>query len=371
MTLPALYGLTPEELRKVFKQAGLPAFRGDQLAGWLYQKHVASLEEAKNLPAEMREYLAKHFQLAALRFDNSCQSISRESSKFLFETRDGYFVESVLITQKDRRTICVSTQLGCKMGCVFCASGKAKFLRNLTAGEIIEQVVWIEKEMAQKVTNVVFMGMGEPLDNFEATMKALAILQAPWGFGMGARRITVSTSGITPKILEFVKRSEGKVRLSVSLHAADEAKRTELVPINQKYSIKTLMKTLQDIHRQLKREITFEYTLIGSVNDSPRDAEGVAKLALQLEAKVNLIPYNPIREMKLETPASERIEAFRTILERRGVRVTLRQTAGRDINAACGQLRLEKEHARAPENQSTGEQEHQDGSAKSIREPKD
>jgi 23S rRNA (adenine2503-C2)-methyltransferase len=349
LMLPSLYGQTPEELREILKKAGLPAFRGDQLAGWLYQKHIASLEEAKNLPASMREYLAKNFKLSALRFDNSRHSINHESSKFLFQTHDGYYLESVLITQKDRRTVCVSTQLGCKMGCVFCASGKAKFLRNLTAGEIIEQVVWIEKDIAQPVTNVVFMGMGEPLDNFEETMKALAILQAPWGFGMGARRITVSTSGITPKILEFVKRSEGRVRLSVSLHAADEAKRTELVPINKAYSIRQLMKTLQEIHRQLKREITFEYTLIGGVNDSPRDAEGVAKLALQLQAKVNLIPYNPIHEMHLETPKPERIDHFRTILERRGVRVTLRQTAGRDINAACGQLRLEKEQARAPE----------------------
>ncbi len=182
------------------------------------------------------------------------------------------------------------------------------------------------------------MGMGEPLDNFEATMKALKILQAEWGFGIGARRITVSTSGITPKILEFVTRSEGRVRLSVSLHSSNEKKRTELVPINKKYSLEALKRTLYQIHKKLKREITFEYTLMAGVNDSRQEAEGVARLAAPLSAKVNLIPYNPIREADFKTPSPEAVQKFAETLQKRGIRVTVRQTAGRDINAACGQL---------------------------------
>jgi 23S rRNA (adenine2503-C2)-methyltransferase len=196
------------------------------------------------------------------------------------------------------------------------------------------------------------MGMGEPLDNFEATMKTLKILQAEWGFNMGARRITVSTSGITPKIVEFVKRSEGRVRLSVSLHSSVEQKRNELVPINRKYSIEELRKTLKQLHRKLKREITFEYTLIHNVNDSDQEAKGVAAIAKPLDAKVNIIPYNPIREMPYESPTPEKTKHFAEMLLDRGIRATVRQTAGRDIDAACGQLRLDRESQILPPNKA-------------------
>jgi len=340
---PTLYGLDLEEIKALAQEEGVPSYRVDQILTWLYQKHIASLDEAKNLPADLRKRLAAKFELAGLRVEEFRDSSGHESNKCLFRTRDGHLLESVLISQQGRQTVCVSTQLGCKIGCVFCASGKGKFGRNLTAGEIVEQVVWIEKKIAKRVTNVVFMGMGEPLDNFEATMKALKIFQAPWGFGIGARRITVSTSGIAPKIAEFVKRSEGRVRLSVSLHSSDDSKRTELVPINKRYNLRELNETLKKIHRDLKREITFEYTVIANVNDSKEEAEGVAKMARPLQAKVNLIPYNPIREMDFKTPAKEAVEQFRDILLKRGVRVTVRQTAGRDIDAACGQLRLDRE----------------------------
>ena len=337
----ALYGMDLEEVKKLAGEQNVPAYRADQLLEWLYQKHIVSFDEATNLPAAFRQALAHKYRLSSL-FPDQTQ-ISQESTKFLFQTADRRFLESVLISQKGRRTVCVSTQLGCKIGCVFCASGKGKFGRNLMAGEIVEQVAWIEKKIGSRATNVVFMGMGEPLDNFEATMKALKILQAPWGFGLGARRITVSTSGITPKILEFVKRSEGRVRLSVSLHSSDEKTRSELVPINKRYTLKELTAALKQIHGDLKREITFEYTLMDGVNDSKEEAEGVARIAKPLKAKVNLIPYNPIREMNFKTPSPEGVESFRNLLEKRGVRVIVRQTAGRDINAACGQLRLDRE----------------------------
>jgi 23S rRNA (adenine2503-C2)-methyltransferase len=250
--------------------------------------------------------------------------------------------ETVLIVQKGRHTVCVSTQLGCRIRCVFCASGKGRFARNLSAGEIAEQVSLVSRESKSPITNVVYMGMGEPLDNYEAVMKSLGILRAKWGFGLGGRRITVSTSGITPRIEQFVRETRGQVRLSVSLHSADDTTRSYLVPINKRYGLSQLVKTLAKIHDQLKREITFEYTLIAGVNDSPSEAKAVGRIASRLAAKINVIPYNPIREERFESPSSTSIEAFKRILENDGVRVMVRQTAGRDIHAACGQLRLDR-----------------------------
>ena len=340
---PTLYGLELSEAQTLIQSIEEPAYRAGQLLAWLYQKHISKLDEAKTLTAALRTKLTQTHDLAGLTFAEDFEGGRGDSHKFLFKTRDDRLLESVLISQQGRQTVCVSTQLGCKIGCVFCASGKGKFGRNLTAGEIIEQIVWIEKKIKMPVTNVVFMGMGEPLDNFEATMKALRILQAEWGLAMGGRRITVSTSGITPKIVEFVKLNEGRVRLSVSLHSSIEAKRSELVPINKKYTLKELVEALDKIHHELKRDITFEYTLIRDVNDSDEEARGVAQIASRLHAKVNIIPYNPIREMDFRTPEKPRIDAFVHALEDKGVRVTVRQTAGREINAACGQLRLDRE----------------------------
>ena len=338
---PSLYGMDDEEMRALVLEEGAPTYRAGQILEWVYKKHILSFDEAKNIPAGLRESLAAGVRVSSLTADLT--RASEESTKFLFKTADGRVLESVLISQRGRETVCVSTQLGCKIGCVFCASGKGKFGRNLTAGEIVEQAAQIGRSTGRRVTNVVFMGMGEPLDNFEATMKALKILQAPWGFGLGARRITVSTSGIAPKILEFVKRSEGRVRLSVSLHSSDEKTRTGLVPLNKRYGLRELEAALRKIHGGLKREITFEYTVIAGINDSRKEAEGVAHIAKPLNAKVNLIAYNPIREMNFKTPSPEVVEAFRDILLKRGVRATVRRTAGRGINAACGQLRLDRE----------------------------
>ncbi len=339
---PALYGLELAEAEKIFGFLAEPSYRARQLLEWLYRKKVERWEEISNLPKLLLEKLKSEFSLGALRFKEAVPSLHGQSTKFLFETGDGHLLESVLISQQGRETVCVSTQLGCKMKCVFCASGKS-YSRNLTAGEIVEQVAQIEKSRKKRVTNVVFMGMGEPLDNFEMTMKALRILQADWGFDLGARRITVSTVGITPKIETFVRQMEGRVRLSVSLHSSSDKLRNEIVPINRRYSLVALKKTLGQIHKKLKREITFEYTLLEGVNDTPEEARGVAALAKPLGAKINLIPYNPIKEASFKRPPQKRIEAFREILSKAGLRVTVRQTAGRDINAACGQLRLDRE----------------------------
>ena len=338
---PSLYGLELEETQKILKRHHEPLYRARQLLEWLYRRHVNSWKELSNLPQPLLEKLEREFLLKNLTPKEALKAPHGQSTKFLFETWDGHLLESVLISQRGRETVCVSTQLGCKMKCTFCASGQS-FVRSLTAGEIVEQVAGIARHTARRVSNVVFMGMGEPLDNFEATMKALRILQADWGFGLGARRITVSTVGMTPKIEKFVKEMGGRVRLSVSLHASDEGKRNQLVPINRRYSLENLRETLSAIHQKLKREITFEYTLLAGVNDTPEEAKGVARIAKPLGAKVNLIPYNPIREAEFERPSPKRVETFRGILEKAGIRVTVRQTAGREIEAACGQLRLDR-----------------------------
>lgn len=342
---PTLYGMTLVELQEAAKAIGLPAFRGTQLADWIYKKNVLDWKEIKNFSKKDIEKLAESYDLKSLDGSEASFSKGLESTKGLFKARDGHFLESVLISQRDRQTVCLSTQMGCKMACSFCASGKAKFLRNLTAGEIVEQVAWIQRKTEKKVTNIVFMGMGEPLDNFENTMCAIEILIAEWGFALGGRRVTVSTSGITPKIIEFVKRVDGRVRLSVSLHSSKPETRDVLVPINKRYGIDNLVETLMEVHKTLKREVTFEYTLIENINDTEEEARGVAKISAQLNAKVNLIPYNPIREMAhvYKTPPRERIERFTKILMHAGIHVTLRKTAGREIDAACGQLRLDRE----------------------------
>lgn len=355
--MKTLYGLTPEEIKAIVVSNGLPKYRAAQILDWTYQKNALAWDEIKNLPKEVLQKLSKEVRLTALEPVEEKKAAVGGSTKFLFKTSDGHFLESVLISQKDsfdmedgetgssrskRETVCVSTQLGCKIQCVFCASGQGKFTRNLTAGEIVEQVARIARMTGKKITNVVFMGMGEPLDNFDAMLKAVRILIEPWGFAFGARRVTVSTSGITPKILEFVKAVDGRVRLSVSLHSSIDEVRSSLVPINRRYPLKELVSALRKINQDLKREITFEYTLIAGLNDSAEEAEGVAMIAKPLRAKVNIIPYNPIAEFPHKAPTLEIAKRFCGLLEKRGLRVTLRQTVGREIDAACGQLRLDR-----------------------------
>lgn len=342
--------MTLDELKELMIDIGEKPYRATQVADWAYKKHVSDWKEATNLSPGLKQKMAETLPAAAIEFAEDSDSMRGDSTKFLFKTKDGRLLESVLISQQGRETVCVSTQLGCKIGCTFCASGKGAFGRNLSAGEIVEQIIWIGKKIKKKITNIVFMGMGEPLDNFEVTMKALEILQADWGLGLSGRRITVSTSGITPKIKEFVKRNGGRVRLSISLHSSIDKKRSELVPINKRYCLDELVRTLTGIHPQLKRFITFEYTLIKDQNDSKEEAEGVARIAAPLDAMVNIIPYNPIREMNYETPSQNKIDRFRKILTEKGVRVIVRQTAGRDIDAACGQLRLDREITQKKDN---------------------
>lgn len=337
--MKSLYGLGLKETEEIVCARGFPKYRARQILNWLYQKQVTTWQEIKNIPADLLAILKREYALTTFTPAQTQQDSRGATIKFLFQTHDGHLLESVLISQKDRETVCVSTQLGCKIQCVFCASGQGRFYRNLTSGEILEQVIWVARLTKRKITNIVFMGMGEPLDNFDATLQAIQILIEPWGFGFGARRMTVSTSGMAPRILDFVKSMDGRVRLSVSLHSSQEEVRSRLVPMNRRYPLKELVGTLQKVNQDLKREITFEYTLIDGVNDSDAEIRGIVAIARPLRAKINIIPYNPIREFIHPRPSDEKLKRFCQKLEKHGLRVTLRKTEGQDIQAACGQLR--------------------------------
>src|SRR5581483_958461 len=274
---------------------------------------------------------------------------SRDTTrKFLFRLNDGNLIESVLIpaspalygSRSDRRTICVSTQVGCAYGCKFCASGLEGFSRNLAPNEIVDQLIAVERESGEKIDNVVFMGMGEPLANIDNVTRAIRIINAPWGLGIGARRITVSTSGLVPQIRQLADEPL-QIRLAISLHGATDDVRDRIMPINKRYKIDMLMSACEYYASRKKQWLTFEYILIAGVNDSDEQAHLLAKHARRVSAKVNLIPYNTVAGLPLSRPTQDRQEQFLSILHGHDVAATLRREKGHDIDAACGQLRLQ------------------------------
>ncbi len=324
-----------------------PAYRAKQIADWLYQKRVGSFDEMTDLPQALRARLAQEFSFDRLETVRVLGS-KDTTQKFLFRLDDGNLIESVLIPaspalygeRSDRRTICVSTQVGCAYGCKFCASGLEGFSRNLLPNEIVDQLIAIERASGEKIDNVVFMGMGEPLANFANVMRAIQIINAPWGLGIGARHITVSTSGLAPQIRKFADEAM-QIRLAVSLHGATDDVRDRIMPINRKYNVATLLEACDYFASRRKQRITFEYILIADVNDSDEQAKLLAKHALRLSAKINLIPYNCVAGLEWSRPSRNRQENFLAILRERGVAATLRREKGHDIEAACGQLRLQ------------------------------
>ena len=333
----ALQGLLPEELQSLCKDVGQPAFRGTQLWQWLQANHATRWEQMGNLPRALKEKLAETHtpEPAAIRRESGDPGGTR---KWLVGLADGDSVETVLIPARDRHTVCVSTQVGCRMGCVFCASAKCGFARGLSAGEIVAQVQLVAAALGKRPDNVVYMGMGEPFDNYDAVLKSVRILNHPDGLNIGARRITLSTSGVVPGIRRLA--GEGlQVELSVSLHAPNPELRRKLMPVENKYPLDELLAECADYTAKTKRHITFEYTLIKGVNDSPRDAEELAARLRRFPCRVNLIPLSPVEEFAGETPPRESLESFLRILEKRGVEGTLRESKGKGVDAACGQLR--------------------------------
>jgi 23S rRNA (adenine2503-C2)-methyltransferase len=336
-----------DELQEKLNELQAASYRAGQLTDWLYKKRASSFDEMTDLPQSLRVQLAERFAFDKIDVVRLLGS-NDTTQKFLFRLADGSLIESVLIPastalygmRADRRTVCISTQVGCAYGCKFCASGLDGFSRNLHANEIVDQVIAVERESRDKIDNIVFMGMGEPLANFDNLMRAISIINAPWGLGIGARHITLSTSGLAPQIRELAEKPL-QIRLAVSLHGATDEVRNQIMPINRRYNIETLLEACDYYVAQKKQRITFEYILIENINDSKDQARTLAKHAQRLKAKVNLIPYNTVEGLPWSRPSRNRQEAFLSILREHGVAATLRHEKGHDIQAACGQLRLQ------------------------------
>jgi 23S rRNA (adenine2503-C2)-methyltransferase len=336
MNTKDIRNLRLEELKIKLDEWGELSYRAAQIFDWVYKKGAASFDGFTDLPKGLRRRLEENFSLRPLALAG--QVISRDrTEKFLFKLADENFIETVLIPAGQRKTLCLSTQVGCKFACVFCASGRAGFKRNLLSSEILGQILFLRDRLSVRLTNFVFMGMGEPLDNYENVVQAVRIMNDPRGLGIAARRITISTAGITPG-LERLKTLGLQVNLSLSLHSVKDDVRSQLLPINRRYPLKELIRACQDYVARTGRMMTLEYILLRDINDTAEDARGLAALAKKLRAKVNLIPYSQVCGLGFETPPRERTELFLRWLEDRGVSATLRRSKGADIQAACGQL---------------------------------
>jgi 23S rRNA (adenine2503-C2)-methyltransferase len=349
--LSPITDLSLADLRDVLAGLGQPAYRTDQVAGWLYRSTAGGFEEMTNVPLPVRRALTERFRFTALETVTERVSSDGETRKVLLRLPDGQLVESVLMrypqrsdgTGADRATVCVSTQVGCPVKCTFCATGLMGFARNLSSGEILEQALYFLRWSRRRppvVRNVVFMGMGEPLLNYDATMAAVERLVHPHGAGLGVHRLTVSTSGWLPGI-ERLTRDPLAVRLAVSLHAPNHALRDEHDPLNRRYPVRDLMAACHAYQRQTGRRVTFEYTLMAGVNDAPAVAAELADLLVGLDSHVNLIPMNPVAGLPFAPSPPDAVEAFHAVLRERGLICTVRREMGRDIQAACGQLRAD------------------------------
>jgi 23S rRNA (adenine2503-C2)-methyltransferase len=341
----SIYGTTLSGLQECMGEWGQPNYRAAQVLEWVYKKRAESFAQMSSLPAALRGALEERFEFATL---EPVRVLGSEDTtrKYLFRLGDGALIETVLIPASpalygeasDRRTLCVSTQVGCAYGCKFCASGLDGWSRNLGPGEIVGQIVRVEKLSGERVSNLVFMGMGEPLANFKNLQPALEILNAPWGVEIGARRITISTSGLAPQIRQLAELPM-QVRLAVSLHGATDGVREQIMPVNKKYPLSQLLEACEYFAQRRKQRITFEYILIRGVNDRPDDAVALAEVTRRVGAKVNCIPYNTVEGLEWERPEEAQQELFMSVLKRAGVAATLRREKGHDIAAACGQLR--------------------------------
>ncbi len=326
-----------EELQKIVEDLGEKKYRAEQIFNWIYKENVTSFDDMVNLPLTLREKLKEKFDLHIFKIITKQES-KDGTKKYLFDILDGNAIESVLMEYKHGYTICVSSQVGCKMGCKFCASTGVKFARSLETGEIVEQLQAIERDTGIKISNVVFMGIGEPLDNFDNVLKAVAIINNPKGINIGARHISISTSGIVPKIYELADKNL-QCTLSISLHSASNEKRSEMMPINKVYNIEELMKACKYYIEKTNRRISFEYALAKENNDNLEDAKDLVKLLKGMLCHVNLIPINKIDNGKFNKSTNENIMKFRDYLNNHGIVATIRRELGSDIDAACGQLR--------------------------------
>ncbi len=326
-----------EELKEELKALGEKPFRAEQIFKWLYIDKVKEFDEMTNLSLELREKLKENYTMCNYNIITKQES-SDGTKKYLFDVLDGNAIETVLMQYHHGKTICVSCQIGCKMGCKFCASTGIKFVRSLTSGEIVEQILAVEQDIGDKISNIVFMGIGEPLDNYENVIKAIRIINNPKGLNIGARHISVSTSGLVPRIYDLAKENI-QCTLSISLHATNNEKRSSMMPVNNRYNIEELIKACKDYIKITNRRISFEYALAKDNNDNLEDAKELVKLLKGMLCHVNLIPINKIENGKFSKSSNENIMKFRDYLNDHGIVATIRRELGSDIDAACGQLR--------------------------------
>ncbi len=333
------YNLT--ELENVLKEMGLPKFRAKQIYDWIHKKGVTSFEEMTNISKELICNLNDNFVIFSCSIEKKLVSQYDNTVKYLYSLPDGEYLECVVMDYKYGKTICVSTQVGCKMGCAFCASGIGGFKRQLLPSEILSQIYTAQRDLNTRISRIVLMGMGEPLDNFDNVMKFLELISDENGLNIGMRHISLSTSGIVPKIYELLERKP-QLTLSVSLHAPNNIIRSQIMPVNKSWDIDELLKACKVYADQTSRRISFEYAMMKGVNDTAECAEELSRRLKGILCHVNLIPANEVKEKNHQRSDDNSINKFKSILEKNGLNVTIRRTLGSDINASCGQLRREK-----------------------------
>ncbi len=335
-----IYNLTRDEMEEYFLAHDSKKFHADQLFSWLYEKRISSISDITNIKKELLDQISVDFSFSKLKLVQVEKDV--DVCKYLFELNDGEHIEAVLMMHDYGNSVCISSQVGCNMGCKFCESGRRKKVRNLEAWEMVTQLLMIEEELKNRVSHVVVMGIGEPFDNYDNLLKFFSIINHPKGLAIGARHITVSTCGIVPKILEF-SNFPLQINLAVSLHAPNDKLRNEIMPINKAYPLKELILALDTYLKKTNRRITFEYILLAGVNDSEECALELAKLVGHLNCYINLIPYNETNNLQFKRSNTVQIMKFYDILKKNRLNVTIRREFGSKISAACGQLRSKKE----------------------------
>jgi len=340
MQKPNIRKLLPEELEALMKEMGEQSFRAKQIFQWT-QRGVKNFDEMTNLSEVLRQKLRERFTLSAPQLLEKLESTDG-TIKYLWELSDGNTVETVLMRYRHGNTVCISSQVGCRMGCTFCASTIGGLVRNLDAGEMLEEVLFTELDAGVKISNIVLMGIGEPLDNFEQVLRFLKLVNHPGGLNIGMRHITLSTCGLIEEI-DKLASNHLQLTLSISLHAPDDETRNQLMPISRQSSVRELLEAAERYYKQTGRRVSFEYAMIDGVNDTPEHARRLAKCIKEIGGHVNLIPLNPVAERALGPSTREKLERFENILRQAGVNVTLRRSLGGDIDASCGQLRRRKE----------------------------
>ena len=335
--LTDIKSMTLDELTEFVTENGFPKFRAKQIYDWLY-KNVTDFDNMRNIPADLKAFLKSSSYISVANIEKKLVSRYDKTVKYLFSFNDGECVETVVMSYKHGNSICISTQVGCKMGCTFCATGKSGFSRSLAPSEMLGQIEAAQRDLNIRISNIVLMGMGEPLDNYDNVVKFLRLVSSDNGLNIGMRHITLSTCGIVPKIYELAKLHLG-ITLSVSLHAPNDEIRQRTMPIAKKYSIEELLKACSDYFKTTGRRVTFEYSMISGVNDSDEDARELSGRIRDMNCHVNLIPVNPIKERSFVRSTRQAVENFKIKLEKCGINVTIRREMGSDIDGACGQLR--------------------------------